>query len=84
MPRGYVSDKRPERPAEFPQTRRSSGEYENTDRLFMLVRIIYTAHRHNLRFCKTTLQVVLPPKRFASVLSGAFYGRFQKRNLCQC
>jgi len=37
----------------------------------------YSFRRHNLRFCKTILQIVFAEKRFAK----PFYGRFQKRSL---
>jgi len=42
----------------------------------------YTAHRHNLHFCKTVLQTVLSAKRFAkSFYKSAIYagGQYKQR-----
>ncbi len=41
------------------------------------VYLIYTAYRHNLRFCKTALQAVLSAKRFAK----PFYFKIRKAQI---
>jgi len=43
----------------------------------MLSSIRYTQHWHNLRFCKTTLQVVSSAKRFAK----SFYFEIRKAQI---